>query len=116
MDVRELQHVSEPRSSAGERHFVAIFEWHLRHVYAKHGLSRQAELMRLVVSLAEIRWRYAEAAGAPRGRIHKDLAQISCQAPLAGGRQAMRDLLSIMPGARVRPLLSELGLDPERCE
>ena len=26
-------------------------KWHIRHIYAKHGLSRQAELMRLVASL-----------------------------------------------------------------
>ena len=28
-------------------------KWHIRHIYAKHGLSRQAELMRLVASLAD---------------------------------------------------------------
>ena len=27
-------------------------KWHIRHIYAKHGLSRQAELMRLVGALA----------------------------------------------------------------
>ena len=28
-------------------------KWHIRHIYAKHGLSRQAELMRLVGALAD---------------------------------------------------------------
>ena len=28
-------------------------KWHIRQIYAKHGLSRQAELMRLVGSLAD---------------------------------------------------------------
>jgi len=27
--------------------------WHIRHVYAKHGLSRQAELIRLVSALTD---------------------------------------------------------------
>ena len=29
-------------------------KWHIRHIYAKHGLSRQAELMRLVAPLAGV--------------------------------------------------------------
>lgn len=29
-------------------------KWHMRHIYAKHGLSRQMELMRLVWSLVEV--------------------------------------------------------------
>ena len=29
-------------------------KWHIRHIYAKHGLSRQVELAQLVTSLADV--------------------------------------------------------------
>ena len=29
-------------------------KWHMRHIYAKNGISRQVELMRLVVSLGSL--------------------------------------------------------------
>ena len=31
-----------------------ICKWHIRHIYAKHGLSRQVELAQLVTSLADV--------------------------------------------------------------
>ena len=33
---------------------VNTVRWHIRHIYTRHGLSRQVELIRLVMSLANI--------------------------------------------------------------
>ena len=44
--------IDEVAAATGRRRTTV--KWHIRHIYAKHGLSRQAELMRLVDSLADV--------------------------------------------------------------
>ena len=50
--LAEGMSVGEMADATG--HSKAAIYWHLQRIYQKHSISRQAELVRLVLSLAEI--------------------------------------------------------------
>ena len=40
--------------AAGTGRSVTTVKWHIRHIFAKHGLSRQSDLVRLAMSIADL--------------------------------------------------------------
>ena len=50
--LAEGRSVREVAAATGRRE--STIRWHLRHIFSKHGISRQAELVRLVLSLAGV--------------------------------------------------------------
>ena len=52
--LAEGRTVPEIARETGRRE--STVRWHIKEIFAKHGLSRHAELIRLVLSLADIPW------------------------------------------------------------
>ena len=52
LGLAEGKSVGEMAEATG--HSKAAIYWHLQRIYQKHSISRQAELVRLVLSIAEI--------------------------------------------------------------
>ena len=50
--MAEGKAVREIAAATGRKE--STIRWHVRHIYAKHGISRQAELVRLVLSMAGV--------------------------------------------------------------
>ena len=50
--LAEGRSVREVAAATGRRE--STIRWHMRHIFSKHGISRQAELVRLVLSLAGV--------------------------------------------------------------
>ena len=44
----------DPPTPVATGHTPAAIYWHLQQIYQKHSISRQADLVRLVLSLAEL--------------------------------------------------------------